>query len=174
MATIDVLDATSNVVALEKPLAPGRAAAASSRPVALSTEDLAALSQSAAGRAAAASSRPVVLSTEDLAALSLSGLKTLMSEYEAVAASATTQALGVTGATGDYLAGVLIIPATTSPGAVAIKDGAGTAITIFTGGASSVSNLVPFFVPLGIKSTAGAWQVTTGTNVSAIGVGDFT
>jgi hypothetical protein len=41
MATIDVLDATSNVVALEKPLTPGRAAAATSRPVALSTEDIA-------------------------------------------------------------------------------------------------------------------------------------
>lgn len=95
-------------------------------------------------------------------------------EYETVAASASTQALGATGATGDYLAGVLIIPATTSPGAVAIKDGANGAITVFTGGASSVSNLVPFFVPLGIISVAGAWQITTGDNVSVIGVGNFT
>lgn len=94
-------------------------------------------------------------------------------EYETVAASATDQALGATGATGDYLAGLLIVPATTSPGAVSIKDGSGSAITVFTGGASSVSNLVPFFVPLGIKSTGGAWKVTTGTNVSAIGVGNF-
>jgi hypothetical protein len=95
-------------------------------------------------------------------------------EYETVAASQTAQALGATGATGDYLAGVLIVPATTSPGAVSIKDGSGSAITIFTGGASSVSSLVPFFVPLGIKSTGGAWSVTTGANVSAIGVGNFT
>lgn len=43
MATINVLDADGNVVALEKPLTPGRTAAASSRPVALSTEDLAAI-----------------------------------------------------------------------------------------------------------------------------------
>src|SRR3954465_14794184 len=148
MATIDVLDATSNVVALEKPLTPGRAAAASSRPIALSTEDL--------------------------AALSLSSLTALMSEYETVAASASNQALGPTGATGDYLAGVLIVPATTSPGAVSIKDGGGSAVTIFTGGTTSVSNLVPFFVPLGIKSTAGAWSITTGSNVSVIGVGAFT
>lgn len=42
MATIDVLDATGNVVSIEKPLAPGRLAASASRPVALSTEDLAA------------------------------------------------------------------------------------------------------------------------------------
>jgi hypothetical protein len=95
-------------------------------------------------------------------------------EYETVAASQTDQSLGATGATGDYLSGVLVIPATTSPGAVAIKDGAGSAITVFTGGATSVGSLVPFFVPIGAKSGAGAWKVTTGTNVSAIGVGDFT
>lgn len=197
MATINVLDATSNVVALEKPLVPGRAAAASSRPVALSTEDLAALSpvgRAAAaasrpvalstedlaalsqpvGRAAAAASRPVVLSTEDLSALSLSSLTALMSKYETVAASASNQVLGTTGATGDYLAHVIIVPASTSPGAVSIKDGGGSAVTIFAGGASSLSNLVPFFVALGIKSTAGAWSVSTGLAVSAIGVGAFT
>lgn len=95
-------------------------------------------------------------------------------DYETVAASQTDQALGATGAAGDYLAGVLIVPATTSPGAVSIKDGAGGAITVFTGGASSVSNLVPFFVPLGIVSAAGAWKVSTGANVSAIAAGNFT
>lgn len=94
--------------------------------------------------------------------------------YETVAASQTDQSMGATGATGDYLAGLLVIPATTSPGAVSIKDGAGSAITVFTGGALSVSNLVPFFVPLGAISVAGAWKVTTGTNVSAVGVGAFT
>lgn len=94
--------------------------------------------------------------------------------YETVAASQTDQAMGVTGAAGDYLAGVLIVPATTSPGAVSIKDGSGSGITIFTGGATSVSNLVPFMVPIGAISTSGAWKVTTGTNVSAIGVGNFT
>jgi hypothetical protein len=43
MSTINVLDADGNVEVLEKPLVPGRAAAASSRPVALSTEDKAAV-----------------------------------------------------------------------------------------------------------------------------------
>jgi hypothetical protein len=95
-------------------------------------------------------------------------------EYETVAASATNQAIGAPGATGDYLAGVLIVPASTSPGAVTIKDGAGGAITIFAGGATSVSNLVPFYVPLGYVSTAGAWQITTGANVSALAHGNFT
>lgn len=96
------------------------------------------------------------------------------SSYETVAASQTDQVMGATGATGDFLGGVLIVPATTSPGAVSIKDGSGSAITIFTGGATSVSNLVSFFVTIGASSTGGAWKLTTGTNVSAIGVGRFT
>jgi hypothetical protein len=41
MATINVLDSVGSTVAIEKPLVPGRAAAASSRPVVLSTEDAA-------------------------------------------------------------------------------------------------------------------------------------
>lgn len=96
------------------------------------------------------------------------------SNYETVAASQTDQAMGATGATGDFLGSVLIVPATTSPGAVSIKDGSGSAITIFTGGATSVSNLAPIAVPLGYTSTGGAWKLTTGTNVSAIGAGRFT
>ena len=59
-------------------------------------------------------------------------------EWETVAAGQTAQDLGATGAIGDYLAGLLVVPATTSPGAVSIKDGAGGDISVFTGGASSV------------------------------------
>jgi hypothetical protein len=95
------------------------------------------------------------------------------SEYESIAASQTAQVLGATGATSDYLAGLLVVPATTSPGLVTILDNA-ISIPVFTGGASSVSNLVPFFVPLGVISVSGAWKVTTGANVSVIAVGNFT
>lgn len=94
-------------------------------------------------------------------------------EYETVAASQTAQALGATGATGDYLQGLLVIPATTSPGVVTLLDNA-TSIPVFVGGATSVSNLVPFFIPLGMISVSGAWKVTTGANVSVIGIGNFT
>lgn len=93
-------------------------------------------------------------------------------QYETVAAGQTAQVLGATGAIGDYIAGLLVIPATTSPGAIAILDNA-TSITVFTGGADSVSNLVPFFIPLGILSVSGAWKVTTGSNVSVVAVGKF-
>jgi hypothetical protein len=101
-------------------------------------------------------------------------LANVQGEYETVAASQTDQALGATGAAGDYLDSLLIVPATTSPGAVSIKDGGGSAITVFTGGATSVADLKPFSVKLGLTSLAGAWKVTTGANVSAIGIGNFT
>jgi hypothetical protein len=102
------------------------------------------------------------------------GLLSLVNgEYETVAASQTAQVLGATGATGDYLSGILVIPATTSPGEVTLLDNA-TSIPVFVGGATSVSTLIPFFVQIGAKSTSGAWKLTTGTNVSAIGIGNFT
>ena len=94
-------------------------------------------------------------------------------KYETVAASQTAQALGATGATGDYISGILVIPATTSPGLVTLLDNA-ISIPVFVGGASSVSNLVPFFIPLGMISVSGAWKITTGANVSCIGIGNFT
>ena len=96
-------------------------------------------------------------------------------DYRTVAASQTDHILGSTGAQHDYLAGLLVVPATTSPGAVSIKDASGTAITVFAGG--SLSNLVPFVIPIGAKctgSTSPGWKVTTGANVSLLAVGDFT
>lgn len=97
-----------------------------------------------------------------------------LTDYETIAASQTDQVLGAANAgAGSELLGLLIVPATTSPGAVQIKDGSGDAITVFAGGASSVSNLVPFYVPLNIRSTGGAWKVTTGANVSVVAGGRF-
>ena len=93
--------------------------------------------------------------------------------YETVAASQTAQALGATGRAGDLLHGLLIVPANTSPGAVAIKDGADAAITVFTGGATSVDDLTPMVVDIDAKSASGAWKITTGANISVIAVGDF-
>lgn len=95
-------------------------------------------------------------------------------EYEPVAASAPAQALGATGALGDDLDHIVVIPASLSPGAVSIKDGTDTAITVFTGGANSVLTLIPFAIPLSLKSRTGAWQITTGTNVSVLASGNFT
>jgi len=93
--------------------------------------------------------------------------------YETVAASQTAQVVGPTGAAGDFLKSLVIIPATTSPGSVAIKDGGGSDITVFTGGASSIADLKPIVVLLGLRSVSGAWKVTTGANVSVIAAGYF-
>jgi hypothetical protein len=96
-------------------------------------------------------------------------------DYETVAASANNVAIGATGAAGDLLAGVLIVPGTAAAGAVSIKDGGGSAISIFVGGGvTALPTLAPFFVELGIRSLAGAWHITTGANVTAIAVGKFT
>ena len=91
---------------------------------------------------------------------------------ETVAASQTGQVLGVAGAKGDYISHLIIVPATTSPGAVALIDNV-TSTTVFAGGAASVTTLVPFVVPLDAISVSGVWSITTGANVSVIAVGIF-
>src|SRR5688572_9274172 len=109
-------------------------------------------------------------------AVAASGVAGAADEYETVAAGQTAQVLGATGAVGDYLSGLLVIPATTSPGNVLLLDG-NVSITVFAGGASSVLSLIPFFIPIGAKTvtaTTPGWKVTTGANVSVVGVGQFT
>lgn len=92
-----------------------------------------------------------------------------------VAASQTTATLGATGAKGDFLSHILIVPTTTSPGAVSYQDGSGTARTIFNGGAGSVVTLAPIGpVFIGLQSTTTGWKVTTGANVAIIAYGSFT
>jgi hypothetical protein len=93
-------------------------------------------------------------------------------DYETVAASQTDQVLGPVGKKGDIIERLVIVPATTGAGTVSIKDGAGSGITVFVSG--TLSDLSPIVIPLGVRSTSGAWQVTTGTNVSVIAVGSFT
>ena len=122
-----------------------------------------------AGSAAAVVTDPALVVT-----MRPDGMADPFAQYEPVAASQTNQVMGATGAVGDYLAGVIIIPSSTSPGAVTIKDGANAAITVFAGGAASINNLRTIVVPLGMYSTNGAWQITTGANETAIGVGKFT
>lgn len=93
-------------------------------------------------------------------------------EYETVAASQTDQALGATGAAGDYLEGLVCVVATAATAAVSIKDGAGSAISVFPNSPGGGVGTYP--VPLGLRSLAGAWKVTTGAGVSVIAIGNFT
>lgn len=93
-------------------------------------------------------------------------------DYETVAASQTAQALGATGATGDYLEGLTIVVATAATAQVQIKDGAGSNISVFPN--SPGGGVGTYYVPVKARSTAGAWQVTTGAGSSVIATGDFT
>lgn len=165
MATINVRDSDGATHDIELPLAPGRAAAAASRPVAVATEDLAAIEAITAALVAA-------LGSESDTVLAL--LQEVHGgEYEFVGASATAQVLGAVGGLGDFLERLIIIPLTDEPGAVALLDDDGS-MTIFAGGASSVADLKPFEVTIRARSVDGAWNVTTGANVAVIGVGKFT
>lgn len=92
-------------------------------------------------------------------------------KYELIAASQSTQALGATGAVGDILERLIIVPETTGAGTVAIKDGTDTAINVFVAG--TLSDLSTIVIPLGARSLQGKWQVTTGANVHVIAVGQF-
>jgi len=99
----------------------------------------------------------------------------LLTDYELVAASQTNQVMGpTTGKIGNILELLVVIPATLSPGAVTIKDGSDTAITVFTGGADSLASLRPMTILVNARSRTGAWQVTTGADVSVLAVGSFT
>lgn len=90
--------------------------------------------------------------------------------YETVAASQTNQILGGAGAAGDMLDTVTIYPASTSPGNVIVKDGS-TVVATFPGGASSVSNLVPFILAFGNARAVTNWNITTGAGVSVVANG---
>lgn len=94
-----------------------------------------------------------------------------ITDWETVAASQSDQVCGTTGTRGDVIDKLVIVPATTAAGNVSIKDGGGSAISVFATG--TLSDLRPIVIPLGMKSLAGGWKVTTGANVSAICIGRF-
>lgn len=99
------------------------------------------------------------------------------SNYETIAASQSAQAMGATGAIGDYLSHCVIYPTSTSPGVLTVFDNAsaaGTNVIAFPGGATSLSNLAPIAIPVGAISVAGAWKVTTGANMVVTCYGKFT
>jgi hypothetical protein len=99
------------------------------------------------------------------------------SQYKGVAASQTATVLGATGAQYDYISHILVVPASLSPGNILIRDGNGSDITVFAGGASSIADLKSFIIPLGataLAGTTGGWRVTTGANVSVMCFGRFT
>lgn len=92
-------------------------------------------------------------------------------EYETVAASQTDQVLGATGAAGDYLGKLIIVVSTAATAQVQIKDGSGSAITVFPN--SPGGGVGTYVVAIGLKSTTGGWKVTTGAGSAVIAAGLF-
>lgn len=92
--------------------------------------------------------------------------------YETVAASQTDQVLGTTGAVGDWLEAVLCVVVTAANSLVQIQDGAGDPITVFPDNPGS--GIGSYYVPIGAKSTGGAWSITTDSGVSVLATGRFT
>jgi hypothetical protein len=129
----------------------GRAAAASSKPVCLSTEDKTQLDALVTAAQDTVTPSPVKLAGQD--------------EHEFVAAATVDQALGASGASGDYLSHLIIVPTTTtSVGTVQLKDGTGgTYRILFYGG--TLPSTLPFAIPFGARAAAsGGWIMTTGSN----------
>jgi hypothetical protein len=90
-------------------------------------------------------------------------------EYEAVAASQTNQVLGTAGSVNDLIARLVVDVGTAATSTVSIKDGANTAIEVVPAN----TPIGPYVIELGIRSTNGAWQITTGAGVSVIAIGQF-
>jgi hypothetical protein len=122
----------------------------------------------ALGQTTSSASVPVVLANDHSDIRTVSG----GDEYEAIAASQTDVVLGTTtGATGDYLEGILCIVATAATSQVMIGDGATPAIVILPNAVGA--GVGSYYVPLGLKSKVGSWRVTTAAGVSVIATGDF-
>lgn len=99
--------------------------------------------------------------------------------YKAVAASEANARL--TSSVGTEIVRLIIVPATTSPGTVILRDGSGSTpdvVMTFPGGATSVADLAPITVELNIQCRLVAaslgttpvvgWHVQTGANVSVV------
>lgn len=125
-------------------------------------------SQNPNGQTTAANSSPVVLASNQSSIPAISG----GNAYKNVGASATATVLGTTGAVGDYLEGLLCVVATAATSQVQITDGSGSAFTVLPNAVGP--GVGSYYVPIGAKSTSGAWKVTTAAGVSIIATGTFT
>lgn len=177
MATIDIKNAAGITVAVEKPLAPGRVAAAASRPVVLSTEDNAAVDALATKLAEILTK----LTSDPSTATGQASIITAISayqfgDYQSIGAGQVDIVLGSAGTTGDYLASIEIIPLAADCGAVTLKDGTGDSMTVFAGGDGNtpLPTLASIFSPKGANSKLGAWKITTGLDVEVFVTGKFT
>lgn len=91
--------------------------------------------------------------------------------YEDVPASSSNVVLGGAGAAGDYLEALICFVDTPANSQVQLKDGSLTAVIVLPGAVAG--GIGTYYIPFGIFSASGAWQVTTATGVRVRGVGKF-
>lgn len=94
--------------------------------------------------------------------------------FETVAASQTDQVLGPSGDNNDRIFTLICVVATALTSQVQIKDGGGSDIEVLPDNVGDgVGTYTISFGAHGIRSTAGAWQVTTGAGVAVLAIGAF-
>ena len=89
-------------------------------------------------------------------------------QYETVAASATAQPLGTTGAKGDYLHRIIVTVTTAASSTLSILD---STTTVFTMAATTPIGV--YSIEINAASAVGAWNVTTGAGLTVMAVGIF-
>ncbi len=93
--------------------------------------------------------------------------------HQTVAASSTATILGTTGAAGDWLDQIILVPAVAACGLASLLDGATTLFTFPGGGTTALPSLAPIVIPIKARATT-AWKITTGANIAVFATGTFT
>lgn len=91
-------------------------------------------------------------------------------KYEAVGTSASAQVMGAAGSVGDVFLRLIVSVSTSGAnGTCSITDGSDSAIPIVP----ASTPIGVYIVELGMRSTSGAWKVTTGSAATALAIGYF-
>lgn len=93
----------------------------------------------------------------------------MSANYITVSSGQTNYVLGSVGAAGDKLEKIIAVVSTSLTGAISIKDGNGSAISLCP------ANLLvgTWVIELGLQSGDGGWKISTGSGVTAICIGNF-
>jgi hypothetical protein len=92
-------------------------------------------------------------------------------QYEHVAASASNQVLGGTGAKGDYIHRLVCTVSTAATAAVSIVDGSLALHTVLPN--SPGAGIGVYNIELNAISANGPWKINTGAGVEVMAVGIF-
>jgi len=171
MTTMNVLDANGDVVAIEKPLAPGRVAATASRPVVLCTEDLAALASQAtlASVLAKIIAAPATEAKQDTGNTSLSSIDTKMTTLAGYVDGLEALATSLNG----FVDGLEALAAAATPAGTNLIGRAVADASAATGGIATTARLPSAAASTNatmVKASAGRIYCLTGKNNAAYDV----